>query len=169
MFRKKIICREDGTPYLIRTYLFKSKLFQIVIHKVLQSDPDCLHDHPWNFISLILWGGYWEGTTPEQKLRGFELEFFKIKHNANIYYRWYGPLSLLFRKAEWKHRLKLHDDNKKPIRSVDNLGNICVTGFKPKPCTTLVIMFKRKREWGFFTKAGWVPWQKYNNKEQRCD
>lgn len=163
--RKKIISREDGTPYLIRTYLFKSKSFQIVIHKVLQSDPDCLHDHPWNFISLILKGGYWEGTTPEQRLNNSELEWFNISHGkGSIYYRWYGPLSLLFRKAEWKHRLRLRIKNDLPY-----VNGADINGVIQKPCTTLVIMFKRKREWGFFTKAGWVPWQKYNNKEQRCD
>lgn len=144
--RKKTITREDGTPYLIRTYLFKSNLFQICIHKVLQSDPDCLHDHPWNFISIILKGGYWEGTTPDQVLTGNELEYFKLKYKNAIYYRWFGPCRILFRKAEWKHRLKLEDTK--------------IWGGK-KPATTLVIMFRRRREWGFYMKDGWVPYFKY--------
>lgn len=161
MFPKKIITREDGTPYLIRTYLIKTKLFQVVIHKILQSDYDCLHDHPWNFLSIILKGGYWEGTTPEQVIKGNELLFFQQKYGRAIYYRWFGPGSILYRRAEWKHSLKLEDENKFIIRnSVVN---------KPKPATTLVIMFKRRREWGFFTKLqGWVPWYKYDSK-QNCE
>lgn len=152
--RKKIITREDNRePYLIRYYLLKLKSFQIVIHKILQSDYDCLHDHPWNFISIILKGGYWEGTSPEQRLSKLECEHFKKTYGENgMYYRWYDRFSILFRKATWKHRLKLKQ-----------LGHE-----RFMPCTTLVIMFKRKREWGFFTKSGWVHWSKYNSK-QNCE
>lgn len=159
MFKKKIITREDGTPYLIRTYLLKTSFFQIVIHKILQSDNDCLHDHPWNFITFILKGGYWEGTTPEQVLQQNESNWFKNSngHNAT-YFRWYGRFSLLFRKAEWKHRLKLQQSN----------GNGKYEKGVTIPCTALVIMFKRRREWGFFTKSGWVHWSKYKS-IQRCD
>jgi hypothetical protein len=154
MFRKKIITREDGTPYLIRRYIIKTKLFQVCIHKILQSDPDCLHDHPWNFISFILRGGYWEGTTPEQRLDGFELEYFKSTYKEGVvYYRWFGWLSILKRNAEWKHRLKLPKHINTKISSHKT--------YKEEPCTTLVIMFRKKREWGFFTKAGWIPWFKY--------
>jgi len=156
MFRKRIITREDGTPYLIRVYLIKTKLFQICIHQILQSDADCLHDHPWNFISIILKGGYWEGTTPDQVLNGPELDFFNYHHGNKIYYRWFGTGRILFRKAQWKHRLKLETEESYRTNTVN------------KPATTLVIMFKRKREWGFFTKTGWVPWFKYKS-NQSCE
>jgi len=26
------------------------------------SDEPILHDHPWNYFTFILWGGYWEHT-----------------------------------------------------------------------------------------------------------
>ena len=156
MFRKKIIYREDGVPYLMRRYLIKTRLFQIVIHNILQSDNDCLHDHPWNFVSIILKGGYWEGTTAEQVLKGEELRHFNELYNGHTYYKWYGRFRILFRKAEWKHMLKLEQEHSYRTYSVD------------KPCTTLVIMFKRRREWGFFTKSGWLHWSKYKS-TQNCE
>jgi hypothetical protein len=168
MFRKKIITREDGTPYLERTYLLKLKSFQICIHKILQSDADCLHDHPWNFLSIILKGGYYEGTTAEQRLNGPELAWYKRRHKEATYFRWYGVGNILYRNAEWKHRIRLknwlpdlHTLTKEDLESLKDL-NILIHA------TTLVIMFKRRREWGFFTKTGWLHWTKYNS-TQSCD
>ena len=55
------------------------------------------------------------------------------------------PFSLLWRPAKTSHRLELH-----------------------QPCWSLVITFKKTRQWGFFTKEGWVPWFKYNS-TQSCE
>jgi hypothetical protein len=170
MFRKKIITREDGTPYLERTYIVKLKNFQICLHKILQSDEDCLHDHPWNFLSIILDGGYWERTTAEQVLEGPELQWYKMKHKDKLYARWFGVGRVLYRRAEWKHSLKLEKWKPKnhhlncDLRDIELLKESKILS----PATTLVIMFKRKREWGFFTKNGWLPWFKYKS-TQSCD
>jgi hypothetical protein len=166
MFKKKIITREDGTPYLIRRYLIKTKLFQVCIHKILQSDADCLHDHPWNFISIILKGGYWEGTTPEQVLKGPELYWFKHRNKDSIYYRWFSAGCILFRPAEWKHRLKLEKYLPEYPTIEDAISSL--SSQVVIPATTLVIMFRKKREWGFFTKTGWIPWFKYKS-TQSCE
>ena len=48
-----IIDRTTKEPYLERYYLFLKDRqifpFNIFLHKFLKSDPDDLHDHPWNF------------------------------------------------------------------------------------------------------------------------
>lgn len=62
-FKKKVIHRGDNKPYLVRYNLFECELFSIKIHHILLSDDDCQHDHPWSFISVILWGGYTEHRT----------------------------------------------------------------------------------------------------------
>lgn len=31
-------------------------------HRIVESDPEVMHNHPWNFISLLLSGGYRETT-----------------------------------------------------------------------------------------------------------
>lgn len=56
-----VIENEVGDPYMCRYRLFRVPLFGVFLHHILRSDEDPdLHDHPWNFVSLILWGGYLE-------------------------------------------------------------------------------------------------------------
>ena len=83
--------RGDKEPYLARYYIFiKDRVkfpFNIFIHKFLKSDPDDLHDHPWSFISIPIWPGYWEYT-----------KYGKF---------WRGPFSFRYAKAETSHRIEL--------------------------------------------------------------
>jgi hypothetical protein len=59
-FKRRTIFR-NNRPYLNRFILFKCKWFGIYLHNILEADPDLhLHDHPWNFVTLILSGGYKE-------------------------------------------------------------------------------------------------------------
>lgn len=64
---------DSSTPlYLKRWFLLdysetKSRP-AILLHKFVRSDPDnALHDHPWEFVSFMLWNGYVEQTE-----KGFE-------------------------------------------------------------------------------------------------
>ena len=83
--------RIDKEPYLERYYLFlrdrKNFPFNIFLHKFLKSDPDDLHDHPWGFVSIPIFPGYWEWT-----LEGKE---------------WRGPFSLKTVSANYLHRVEL--------------------------------------------------------------
>ena len=63
--RQRIILdRVSKEPYLERYYIFlkdrKYFPFNIFLHKFLKSDPDAQHDHPWNYITFVIKGGYWE-------------------------------------------------------------------------------------------------------------
>lgn len=59
------------------------------VHHIVRGDADReLHDHPFTFVSLILWGGYWE-------------------HLLDGSRTWHGPGSVLVRSAEVLHRLEL--------------------------------------------------------------
>jgi hypothetical protein len=49
------------------------------------------HDHPWNFWSIVLWGGYWE------QMRG------------DIHAEWRGPGSIRYRTAETAHKTTTYD------------------------------------------------------------
>jgi len=58
----------NGEKYLTRVVLFRCSRLKVYLHKIHQSDHDrALHDHPWPFISLLLWGSYQEDTHPEPK------------------------------------------------------------------------------------------------------
>lgn len=125
MIKKKIIygCEERGdffSPYLTRYTIFECKYFQLCLHVFHRSDGEDMHDHPWRFVSLLLWRGYIE-QTPEGKKRKY-------------------PGMILFRNAEHRHRVVL---------------------LNGKKAVTLVVMGKRKREWGFFTKTGFINWRRY--------
>ncbi len=68
--------------------------FGLRIHKILRSDNDReLHDHPFSFVSVILWGGYTQHTISSFDGRDIE--------------RFYRPGSVIFRRAEDAHRLTL--------------------------------------------------------------
>jgi len=58
----RIVWREklgqQNCPYLIR-WIFDFGLFSIRLHHWLSSDDDrAFHDHPWWFLTLVLWGSY---------------------------------------------------------------------------------------------------------------
>jgi len=87
--RHRIIMDRDGNgPYLSRYYIFLKDrgefLFNIFIHKFLQSDPHDLHDHPWNYISIPLWPGYWEYTSENSDYNELTMENI-IKFDQNNY------------------------------------------------------------------------------------
>ena len=88
---RTIYDRVDDEPYLQRYYiLFKDRStapFNIFIHRFLKSDIDELHDHPWSFVTFILWGGYWEHTTLGKK--------------------WCGMGSFRYARADLLHRIEL--------------------------------------------------------------
>ena len=107
--RYRLICdRIDKKPYLERYYIFlknRDKFpFNIFIHKFLKSDFEDLHDHPWDFISIPIWPGYWEYTYD----------------NNIILKKWRKPFSLKYSKAEKLHRVELN-----------NKFNYCWTLFIP--------------------------------------
>lgn len=80
-----------GQPYLRRYYLLKTKRLGIYIHEILRSDEDRdLHDHPWNFLSIVLRHGY--------------IELF-----PNGEYKCRFPRSWVFHRAEDAHKVELYE------------------------------------------------------------
>lgn len=137
--KKKIIygCEERGDydkPYLIRWDLFSCKWFTVYFHKFVRSDADDLHDHPWNFLSIILWRGYNEETFKDLPGKDFD------SHTAERIQKRYWPGMILFRSASHAHRVVLVNE---------------------KPAYTLVIRSKYIRSWGFFTGPQWQHFTEY--------
>ncbi|MCZ7644776.1 MAG: hypothetical protein M5U26_05755 [Planctomycetota bacterium] len=53
----------EGEPYLTRYTLLHLPGLRVYLHHLHRADEDRhLHDHPWNFTSLVLKGGYVEET-----------------------------------------------------------------------------------------------------------
>lgn len=83
-------CEERGDydrPYLTRLTIIECKYFKFALHIFHASDHEDHHDHPWNFITFILWRGYIE-ETPTGKKR-----------------KW--PGMVLYRPATFRHRVEL--------------------------------------------------------------
>lgn len=131
--RKRVIwsCTASRGPLLTRYYLVQTALFSIYLHHLHTSDEDrALHDHPWSFVTFLLSGGYFEHVPSEQVMGSKRV--------------WRRRFSVLYRPAEWRHRLEL-----------------------VKPTWTLVLHWRRRRKWGFITMNGWQHWKDYG--QEWCD
>lgn len=99
-FRRVHIGRSDGDTYLQRFILLRCPLGAVYLHRFFRGDEDkCLHDHPWNFLSLILKGGYWEETPDTEGAEGATRR------------RWIKPGALRYCPAAHRHRVIL-DENR---------------------------------------------------------
>lgn len=151
-FDKRIIKRRGNVPYLIRWTILgfgiDSSWFSIKLHNILISDEECLHNHPWTFISIILKGGYTEHTKHlpwAYNKAGWSDPVISEKNGFHVQHKTFKAGNILYRPAHWSHRLELQ-----------------------APVWTLVFTFRKTQRWGFFTKQkGWIPSWKYSE-EKDC-
>ena len=82
-------------PYMKRWYVIpRNPWLNVYLHKFLRDDDDrAVHDHPWWFLSLVLWGRYWEWD--------------HVNAEWPAYTRGFG--SIAFRRAEHRHIITLPD------------------------------------------------------------
>jgi hypothetical protein len=130
--------------YLRRLRLIETPWFGVKLHKiVLSDDPRTrgLHDHPWSFVSFQITGGYRE-LVPG---RNFEKPWYDGKPFpapdpargvSGSFYRWKLHRRVNVVRADDLHAVRLDDE---------------------RPCWTLVVNGRRRRQWGFrFPGMGWV-------------
>ena len=86
------ITGDEESTYLTRYSLPRMGPLRVNLHVFHRSDFDEHHDHPWPFISVILWRGYIEHTDVGSKRK--------------------YPGMVLFRGAKHKHRVELIDNKK---------------------------------------------------------
>lgn len=62
-FMKRRLIGSGDDVYLDRTYIVQTPLFGIMFHRIFRPDNQRdLHDHPFNFLSIVLLGSYYEDT-----------------------------------------------------------------------------------------------------------
>ena len=77
-----------GDDYMFRWHIIpRNEVFNLYLHRMLRSDGDVMHDHPWDSTSFILEGGYIEHTP--------EGSFTRV------------PGDVVSRKAEDAHKIEL--------------------------------------------------------------
>ena len=151
------LTRSDGSVYMRRWWLLPYNWTGIAvrIHEIVQSDEDRHpHDHPWWYLSIILKGGYWE-ITPCPECDGHEEWRGCLVCNGELEFKeWYGPGSVLLRRASHFHRLEL-----KTVRGYvrEDTGIEVLTSV----CTTLFISFPKIQSWGFLVEGQKVSARDY--------
>lgn len=132
---------------------FKLLGYNCKLHTFFRGDMDReLHDHPWPFWTLVICGGYHEEIPPEQFREGMnwkredESPFYPVQNAYGHQFAWREVGDLDYRPAKWRHRVVLgtQEDSSKPV-----------------PCVTLVFTKTKEREWGFWTREGWIPWFRF--------
>lgn len=76
-------------PYLKRWFLLpRSRWGNVYLHEFVKSDdPDALHNHPWPFVSLCVWGSYVEVTDLGRRTRcpgGFAFRPARFRHRIEM-------------------------------------------------------------------------------------
>lgn len=118
----------------------------IHLHKILRSDNDrAPHNHPWNFVSIVLWGGYHEELYDARRHRGIG-PAWDVRLTGVLNRR---PLTARYIDAKTLHKVKLRG---RPA------WTLCITGPKVK-------VLGKVKSWGFQTERGWVHHRDYRTKE----
>lgn len=126
---------EDGSPYMYRYWLFRSRWLSARIHHIASHDRDpYMHDHPWSFVSVVLRGCYMEQrpldpTHPVFNEAGVE----PCGGTAR------GPGSICYRRACDRHRIS----------------------FVGSGTYTLFILGPLVQWWGFYTPAAKLYYRDY--------
>lgn len=128
--RRRMIRRErDGKQedYLERFYLLSTSWLGIYLHRFWASDDDGLHDHPWNSISILLSGCYFEEEPERQGVP-------------------YGPTII-------RRRSPMHPPLK--VRSRYDSHRITIDKENPGAWSLFIRFGFKRRKWGFYRDRGW--------------
>jgi hypothetical protein len=116
---------DPDRTYLWRLRIVQTPLFGVYLHRIDMDDGyRPLHDHPWGFLGLILWGGYTEETLHD------------------------GTRSWRTGSMHWMPFRTFH-----AIRHLDR-----------SPTWTLVLVGRRRADWGFLDNGRWMPHKTYIEK-----
>lgn len=130
------LLHDDGSLYMERYWLFRSRWLSARIHHLCTPDYDRhLHDHPWTFLSVVLRGGY-----VELRPADIEPQFYDDGiEPAVVGARKAGSVAIRF--ATDRHLIQ-----------------------HVEPDTwTLFITLSKVQWWGFHTPRGKVHWRDYES------
>lgn len=141
-----------GGSYM-RRFILRTPWGTVRLHNILRSDADRhLHDHPFDFVSFLLNGGYRE-TTPCAACNGtgkfIDPDLMwdprppdcRDCMSTGKRLRFWPRFSVVRKQAEDLHCLTID-----------------------KPVWTLVFSGPKRRDWGFATEDGWVHNEQYSQR-----
>lgn len=143
MWRRLTLRTSEGV-YLDRWGIRIPRLGAVLLHRMAAPDPgNELHDHPWAFLTIPLWGGYIERRADAQHARD---DHCFILFNRSM--RWET------RRPFRPRRMRLSEAHS-------------VTALRRRTSWSLVFTGPLRRDWGFYTRSqGWVDHEVYESTEE---
>jgi hypothetical protein len=136
LFRRLTLRRADGQVYLDRWAVGHDRVGGIMLHRMSAPDPGVdLHDHPWWFLSVVLWGGY---TEERADTRAAPAMAQLAEHGVPTRRPWGSARTM---RLDECHR---------------------VVALDRRTCWTLVVKGPRRRPWGFYLPTGYMPEPQYD-------
>lgn len=148
LWRRLVLRRADGQVYLNRWGIGHDRIGGILLHRMDAPDPGGdLHDHPWWFCSIILWGGY-----TEERADTREAPFFALVEECAS--NGHPGQTACKRGVEFERR-----PGSVRVMRLDECHTI--TSLARRRSWSLVVKGPRRRRWGFYTPDGFVGERDY--------
>lgn len=146
-YRRMRLRRADGRVYLDRWGFSADRVGGVYLHRMSAPDPGLdLHDHPWTFVTIPLWGGY-----TEQRAETREAPTLALLAD-----RW----DTCTRGVVGQVRV-----GRPRLMRLDECHRI--TALRRHSCWTLVFRGPRRRGWGFYGAGGYIDEVTYDLTERR--
>lgn len=135
-YSKGHLFHADGSAYMERFTLFETRWLSARIHHIVSPDWDRdMHDHPWDFVSVILSGGYIE----ERPTPSFHKPQWLEDGSESRRGRYRASPSIALRHATDRHLIS----------------------YVEPETWTLFVYGPLRQWWGFYTRAGKIYWRDY--------
>ena len=126
---------DRSATYLTRWRLVETPWFGVYLHAIRLPDRDPHpHDHPWPFVVVMLKGGY-----TEEYHDGLPAAVEAVSGGGGRTRRWRAG----------------------HVRFVPTTVFHSITGLDWSPTFTLMLVGRRRHEWGYATPSGWVHHERY--------
>lgn len=143
LYRRLTLRRADGQVYLNRWGIGHDRIGGVLLHRMDAPDPGIdLHNHPWTFASIVLWGGYVElraGSDDAALCAALAEQYPATCTRGVVETR--RPFSI--------RRMRLDECH-------------TITRLLRRRSWTLVIKGPRRQGWGFFLPTGYMPEAEYD-------
>lgn len=137
LWRRLCLRRADGRVYLDRWGFGHDRIGRVLVHRMQAPDPGVdLHDHPWWFASVVLWGGY---TEQRADVRDAPTWARMADQNTDT-----ARGVVVERRPGSVRTMRLDECH-------------TITSLRRRTSWTLVIGGPRRRTWGFYLPIGYMP------------
>lgn len=126
----KEIKSKEGELHFKRFAIIECNWFSIYIHTIYKEDEDeHYHDHPWNYASIILYGGFMELTKGSWRILTIgSISIQSAERVHKIAYLYSDKVTSLFftgpRKREWGYKVKGEWIDNVTYRKLKNEGKL---------------------------------------------